>query len=185
VDGFMKKLTLALFALTAISIVVGTSSTQGATESNKGVSELRNNDPESMLVVLQIENALGTNETDKDLLLQGWNQYVEDLNYSSFILNQYVNKNYSSRQAMTSNSALLVLNSQTVSKFERVKPQKNEYIEFYNFTLNGMKCFNSYLWYMGKFYETDNPAYILEAREEFNASQDYYLDARKEVDFIF
>lgn len=178
----MKRQILVPLVWTAI-IIIGISSTQGATDINQGVTGFKINNHEPRLEIMQAGNALNASDPDKDLLLQGWNQYVEDLNYSSFILDQYVNKNYTSRTAMAINGALMLLDSQTLSAFGQIKPQE-KYWDFHNFTLNGIKYFNSYLWYMGKYYETSNPAYIMKARDEFNKSHEYYLKSRSEIDFF-
>lgn len=175
----MRKNVLLLLAMTAISIV----GLSGAiSDSNDEGYQTAISAP--VLKTMQAENASLSSDVEKQLLLQGWNQYVQDINYSSYILNSYVNNNFTGRQALTLTTSVFILNSKSLSDIERIEPQK-EYADFYNYTLNGMKYFNSYLWNLGKYYETTDVAYIIKARSEFNQSQEYYKKARVEVDFIF
>lgn len=108
-----------------------------------------------------------------DLLGQSWIQFNEDLNQSSYILNEYVKKNITNSEAMISTASLYILISHTIDVVEN-HPISKEYPDYQSNTLEGLKIFKEYLWNMAKFYETNKVYYAIEARENFNRSLLFY-----------
>lgn len=121
---------------------------------------------------------------DGNQTLRIWNSFVENLNYSSVVLNQSVHGNLSRRDAMVLMTTLLVLNTQSLSELESIETDE-KYADFQNYTIGAMRTFNGYLFNMAKFFESDEVIYVLRAREWFNASQEYYTKGREEAEFIF
>ncbi len=109
----------------------------------------------------------------KNLLKQTLGQFNDDLNQSSLILDEFVKKNISNREAMIASTSLYVLTSQTLESFNITKPPK-EYSNNYNSTINALTSLKAYFWNIAKFYETSNVAYAKYARKNFNASLYYY-----------
>lgn len=100
-------------------------------------------------------------------------QYLEDLNYSSYILDEFVNKRVSSREAMTASIALFELTSQTVDMVDQMDAPPG-FDQYHNCTLMALINLEGYLWNMAKFYETNRRVYAMQAHESFNRSIDYY-----------
>ncbi|MBC7078855.1 MAG: hypothetical protein H5T42_00010 [Methanothrix sp.] len=121
---------------------------------------------------------------DGNLTLSAWNSFVENLNYSSVVLNQSIHGNISRRDAMVLMTTLLTLNSQTLAELEALETDE-KYADFQNYTIGAMRTFNGYLFNMAKFFETDEVIYVIRAREWFNASQEYYTKGKEEAEFIF
>jgi hypothetical protein len=96
-----------------------------------------------------------------------WNQYSEDLISSSEVLNDFVNKNITRREAMSATTAIYMLTFQATNNLNSVKPTE-EYVNYHNYTVNTLTNLQWYLWYMAKFYETNNSGYAIRARENFN-----------------
>jgi hypothetical protein len=49
-----------------------------------------------------------------------------------------------------------------------------EYADYHNDTIRALEYLREYLWYMAKFYETNEISYALSARDNFNSSLYYY-----------
>jgi len=100
-------------------------------------------------------------------------QYMEDLNYSSYILDEYVKKKIDSREAMTATMTLFVLTTQTVDMVDQIKPPA-KFEEYQNTTQLALINLEGYLWNMIKFYETTKRVYAMQAHDNFNNSMSYY-----------
>ena len=98
--------------------------------------------------------------------------YTNDLNYSSQILDGYVNKSISNSEAIQSVMAIYTMAGRTESNMARVEPPA-KYAEFHNYTLNAVEYFRLYLWNLAKFLETKYPVYGVEAQSYLNKSLDY------------
>lgn len=109
----------------------------------------------------------------KNILLQALTQYEEDLNISSYILDEFVKKNISSNDAMIATTSLFILASHTLEMIEAAKLPL-EYADYHNDTIRALKYLREYLWDMAKFYETNEISYALSAKENFNNSIYYY-----------
>lgn len=117
---------------------------------------------------LIVQQALKSNEsTYKNISGQTWLEYHDDLNYSSMILNDYVKKNISSKEAMLYAVSLHSLVGQTTVNLNSVEPPQ-KYKSYHNYTLTALLDLHSYLFYLAKFYETNNPRYAVMARHYFN-----------------
>jgi|GEM_PF-1736555 len=112
-----------------------------------------------------------------------WRQYSEDLIASSEILNDFVQKNITKRQAMTETMGIYLLTFQAVSQLNKLKPPER-YISYHNYTILSMTGLQWYLWNMAKFYETGNSGYALEARNNFNSTKSWRDRALEERDMF-
>jgi len=125
--------------------------------------------------------SVDTNGTD---ILRGWNQFVENINSSSDVLDRAIHGNISSEDAMALTTTLFVLNSQALSDLAQIKPSE-KHAKFQNYTMNGMIYFDRYLINMAKYFETKDGRYVLLARDYFNKSQVYYAQGRDEAEFLY
>ena len=100
-------------------------------------------------------------------------QYLEDLNYSSYILDEFVNKSIESREAMTATMTLFSLTEKTVSMLDLIEPPSN-LIAYHGNSEQALIYLKGYLWNMVKFYETDRRAYAMLAHDNFNKSVNHY-----------
>jgi hypothetical protein len=99
-------------------------------------------------------------------------QYIEDLNYSSDILNKFVNEKIDANEAMTTTMTLFVLTSSTVDMVDQINPP-GEFIGYHNTAKLALINLEGYLWNMVKFYETNRREYALQARYNFNESMKF------------
>ena len=106
-------------------------------------------------------------------MMQARGQFSEDLNQSSYILDEFVRKNISGRDAMIATSSLFVMTSHTMENVEDSAPPE-KYLIYHNNTLQGLGALREYLWNMAKFYETNKISYAIRARDNFNKSLYYY-----------
>jgi hypothetical protein len=100
-------------------------------------------------------------------------QYQEDLNYSSYILDEFVKKKIDARAAMTTTMTLFILTSETVDMVDQIKPPA-KFKEYQNTTQLALINLEGYLWNMVKFYETNKRVYAMQAHDNFNNSMSYY-----------
>jgi hypothetical protein len=100
-------------------------------------------------------------------------QYQEDLNYSSYILDEFVKKKIDARAAMTTTMTLFILTSETVDMVDQIKPPA-KFKEYQNTTQLALINLEGYLWNMVKFYETNRRVYAMQAHDNFNNSMSYY-----------
>ena len=96
-------------------------------------------------------------------------QYHEDLNYSSYILDDFVKNKTDAREAMTSTMTLFMLTSETVDMVDQITPP-DKFTDYQNSTQLALINFEGYLWNMVKFYETNRRAYAMQAHDNFNQS---------------
>lgn len=101
------------------------------------------------------------------------NQYMEDVNYSSYVLDEFVKKKIDAREAMTSTMTLFVLTSKTVDMVDQIKPP-SKFATYQNVTQRALINLEGYLWNMVKFYETNKRVYAIQAHDNFNKSMGYY-----------
>ena len=121
-----------------------------------------------------------------DLMELVWIQYMEDLNYSSYILDEFVKKKINGREAMTSTMTLFTLTSQTVDMLDKIEPPST-FMQYHNYTLEALINLEGYLWNMAKFYETNRRVYAMQAHDNFNESMNYYemgLNISKKLDNV-
>ncbi|MGB9901826.1 hypothetical protein [Methanothrix sp.] len=135
----------------------------------------------SLQVVCAVAVAEGMNESNDvglnsnvSLLVSGWDSFVENLNYSSDVLNQTVHGGMTYEDAMVLMTTIFILNSQALVEVEKLEPGER-YLDFKDCTVNAMRSFNGYLLNMAKFFETKNIRYVMAARDRFNTTQEYYL----------
>jgi hypothetical protein len=98
--------------------------------------------------------------------------YTNDLNYSSQVLDEYVNKNISESEAIQSIMAVYLLAGRTESNIAKVEPP-TKYSNFHNYTFNAVVNFRLYLWNLAKYMETRYPEYGVEAQTYLNQSLEY------------
>ena len=96
-------------------------------------------------------------------------QYHEDLDYSSYILEDFVKNKTDAREAMTSTMTLFMLTSETVDMVDQITPP-DKFTDYQNSTQLALINFEGYLWNMVKFYETNRRAYAMQAHDNFNQS---------------
>ena len=120
----------------------------------------------------------------RNLLNSTWDQYNEDINYSSNILTDFVKKNITRREAMVATISLYTLTSKTEDEFYKVNTN-DKYKNIHNNTIYALSNLKGYLWNITKFYETDKTVYAVKARESFNSSLGYFEKARGEYESKF
>jgi hypothetical protein len=116
----------------------------------------------------------------QDDIRSALNQYRDDLNYSSRILDAYVKKNISDQDAFTSTVSIFTLVSQNLEDVEQIKPPK-DYLNQYNNSMSAVFNLKWYTWNLAKFYETKNIIYAANARDYFNKSLKYDNEATREL----
>jgi hypothetical protein len=106
-------------------------------------------------------------------------EFKEDLDYSSFVLDEFVKENISRESALTSTISVYVMNIHTINTVLRVEPSEkfSKYHSYLNLMLTD---FQMYLWNLAKFYETNNGNYALRAREKYNSTTENYDNALQE-----
>ena len=98
-----------------------------------------------------------------------WNMYNEDLVYASQILDEFVKKNISSRNAMMATTSAYVLDSITASNVAKTNPPE-KFILLHRDTTQAFNYLQSYMWNLAKYYETGEGKYATVARNSFNSS---------------
>ncbi len=106
--------------------------------------------------------------------------YREDFNYSGSVLENYVNKTISEKEAMVATSSIFILTSHSLSLLDINKPPKI-YESAYNNTHLALTNLRSFLWNMSKFYETNKGSYLIQARRNLNESVSYYKAGQEEL----
>jgi hypothetical protein len=165
----MPKELLAMFLL--LALVVSATIAEAA-----GVKSNVTNPKEINVRSQQIAPQNSTDSFFKDLLRITLSQYNDDLNQSSFILDGFIKKNISSRDAMIASTSLYVLTSYTIDYINQTKPPK-KYAIYFNSTTQALINLRVYLWNIAKYYETGKTPYAISAREYFNSSLYYYQKA--------
>jgi hypothetical protein len=110
---------------------------------------------------------------------QVWQQYSEDLIASSEILDDFVNKNITGREAMVQTIGVYLLTFQATNNINSMKPPE-KYADYHNYTVNTLVNLQWYLWNMAKFYETNNSGYAIVARDNFNNTKSWREKAIEE-----
>jgi hypothetical protein len=100
------------------------------------------------------------------------------LNFSSYILDEFIKKNITNSDAMVATSSLFGLSSQSRDAIYSMRPT-GEYKGYHNDTILALTYLNAFLWDMAKFYETNKISYALAARVNYNESLYYYGRASK------
>jgi hypothetical protein len=131
------------------------------------------NSKESRAEWLQGNNGDLNDSKYLDLMELVRTQYTEDLNYSSYILDDFVKKKIDARAAMTSTMTLFILTSETVDMVDQIKPP-SKFEGYQNTTQFALINLEGYLWNMVKFYETNKRVYAMQAHDNFNNSMSYY-----------
>jgi hypothetical protein len=108
-----------------------------------------------------------------DLMELVGTQYLEDINYSSYILNEFVNNKIDSREAMTTTMTLFILTKETGDMLDQIDPPSG-FEEYQNNSQLALVNLEGYLWNMVKFYETNKRIYATQANDNFNMSMNYY-----------
>lgn len=108
-----------------------------------------------------------------------WFDYGSDLNYSSRILEDYVNKNISDAEAIQSLMAVYVMAGRTAANLANLEPPA-EFSDFHNYTFRAVEYFRLYLWNLAKFIETRYTVYGQDAMSNFNTSLEYREKALEE-----
>jgi len=104
-----------------------------------------------------------------------WKQYNDDLNYSSLILDQFVRKNISSKEAFVSTISIYILNKETLNAINLIAPPES-YWENHNTSISILIDIGDFYWNMAKYYETQDRIYAIQARTKYNqSSYDYDL----------
>jgi hypothetical protein len=102
-----------------------------------------------------------------------WRQYNDDLDYSSLILDQFVRKNISSKEAFISTISIYVLNKETLNAINLITPPES-YRENHNISKSLLIDIGEFYWNMAKYYETEDRIYAVQARIKYNESSYYY-----------
>jgi len=163
--------------LLVMSLLISTIGAIGLSEAS-GVKLISNSSKETNIKTLQKASKNMTDASFKDILQQTLGQFNDDLNQSSFVLDEFIRKNISRRDAMVSTTSLYVLTSHSLDSINKTQPSK-KYATYFNFTIHALENLRDYLWNMGKFYETSKTDYAITARINFNDSMYYYEKGRE------
>ncbi|MDF0593685.1 hypothetical protein P0O24_08820 [Methanotrichaceae archaeon M04Ac] len=155
-----RNLALILLMVIAPGVSAGLDGTATPTDLNSS---------ETLSHITERQNGLHYIEEMTDIRVQ----YNEDLGYSSDILDEFVKKNITNRDAVMVTMAILVLASRTKDAASRIDPP-DDYVKYHFYVQRSLDYLEEYLWNMGKFYETGNNAYAILARDAFNLSVYYY-----------
>jgi len=160
---------LCRILITVLLLVLGISNVLSAVQVPQGLNASQQGGNGTVLNVIPVENESIYRELSKTI----WIQYKEDLHYSSSILDEFMGKKITSREAMIATTSTIVLTSRTIETVSKMNPP-DKYVRYHNYTINALEHLDNYLWYMSKFYETGEYNYILEAGTSFNSSIYYY-----------
>jgi hypothetical protein len=169
---------------TLILVTVVAITTLGATSfaaSNSGASD--KNSGEALLNVMQANNTVNETEGGR-LALRDWNNFVENVDYDSQILNSTRAGNTTFGEGMVFTTALLTLNTQALAEAQLTKPGA-KYADFHNYTINAMQYFNVHLYNMAKLFETRDARYGQIAADAYNISEQYYQKGRDEAELLY
>lgn len=134
----------------------------------------------ALLVSALSSAALAQEEVDyARIATAAWFDYGSDLNYSSRILEDYVNKNISDAEAIQSLMAVYVMAGRTAANLANLEPPA-EFSNFHNYTFSAVENFRLYLWNLAKFIETRYTVYGQDAMNYFNRSLEYREKALEE-----
>jgi hypothetical protein len=104
--------------------------------------------------------------------------YRDDLSYSSRILDDYVKKNVSDREAFTSTVSIFTMVSENLEAMDQIEPPV-EYLSQYNSSKQAVFYLKWYTWNLARFYETKKVIYAAVARDYFNSSLAYSAEANR------
>lgn len=134
----------------------------------------------SVLMLTLSSAALAQNEVNySQVVTAAWFDYGSDLNYSSRILEDYVNNNISDAEAIQSIMAVYVMAGRTAANLANLEPPA-EFGDFHNYTFSAVEYFRLYLWNLAKFIETRYTVYGQEAMSSLNTSLEYREKALEE-----
>lgn len=136
---------------------------------------------ETVLKTMQAENAT---DNEEDTVVQNWNSFVENFDHQNEVTNATISGNITYMEAANGFVATYILNSQSLLKMQSMTPSE-KYFDFHNYTLQGTKYLNLYLYDMAKYFETNNSKYARMALPAWNMTVMYYELGRDEADLLF
>jgi hypothetical protein len=172
-------MNLMIRKLLVMSLLLSTIGAIGLSEASS-VKQIGNGSKGTNVEALQKASQNVTDALYLDLLKLTLSQFNDDLNESSFILDEFIRKNISSKDAMVASTSLYVLTSHSLNSINQTQPPK-KYATYFNFTIRALENLEEYLWNMGKFYETSKTGYAITARMNFNTSMYYYEKGREGI----
>ena len=172
-------MNLMIRKLLVMFLLLSTIGALGLSEASS-VKQIGNGSKETNVEALQKASQNVTDAPYIDLLKLTLRQFNDDLNQSSLILDEFIKKNISSRDAMIASTSLYVLTSHSLNSINQTQPPK-KYATNFNFTIRALENLEEYLWNMGKFYETGKIGYAITARINFNTSMNYYEKGREGI----
>ncbi len=177
----LKKIVAGVLVL--VLLVIGTSIAVDSSKVSVNNSKALGSASASASVSSPMIRSANTsmNESSYRSFLDGiQSMYREDFNYSGNILEDFVNKSVSSRDALAATTSIYILTSQGVALLEINKPPTT-YVDSYNNTLQALLNLRIFLWNMSKFYETGKNTYLTQARKNLNESVSYYKKGQEEL----
>ncbi len=173
----LTRITAAVLLLAMLCLVPMSGAVDNATASkNGGALELAS----ASLSATNGEIALMNESSYRNFLNTVQSMYKEDFNYSGGVLEDYVNKTISERDAMVATTSIFILTSHSVALLETNKPPA-AYASAYNNTFQALINLRAFLWNMSKFYETSKNVYLVQARKNLNDSVSYYKTGQGEL----
>ena len=167
-----------LAALVIMTMTACLSTALNTTSSEMGESNNRD------LAAIPLVTAQGENGSHYvELIRLVDDQYLEEIGYSSDVLDEFVKSNITNREAMVATVSIFTLTSQTMSAFEQIEPPE-EYVKYHFYMREALKYLKIYTWNMAKFYETGSNSYAIQAKEDFNLSIFYYEKGIEEYNSI-
>lgn len=119
----------------------------------------------------------------KEKLALAWSQYEAHDRYASMILDGYLKRSISGRDALTATMSIYALSSETLDIIKQ-NDAPREYSAFHNITLSAMNYLKDYLLDVAMYYETGNRDYIIRAQTDYNMSTKYHMQAKEESFFF-
>lgn len=163
----LKRIMAAVLLLSLLGLIWISDAVDNATVSRE--SGLASASPQSVN-----GDAAPMNESSyKNFLSAVQSMYREDFNYSGSVLENYVNKTISEKDAMVATTSIFIMTSYSMALLETTKPPK-AYEGMYNNTYLALINLRAFLWNMSKFYETKKGSYLTQARKSLNESISYY-----------
>jgi hypothetical protein len=119
----------------------------------------------------------------KGKLALALSQYEAHDRYASMILEGYLSRSISGRDALTATMSIYALSSETLDMIEQ-NDAPREYVAFQNNTISSMKYLKDYLLNVAMYYETGNRDYIIRAQTDYNMSTKYHMQAKEDSFFL-
>jgi len=166
-----KNRSIIILASVVLACMPAATDAMGLVKSDAALPEAQINNASSPAE--QNSSLAGPDQSYNIAMGMVWNQYSEDIKYLNDVLNDYVTKNITSREALQSTTSLYILTSDTLNTVAQLKPTAEEAKDHSN-ALNAVAYLKFSVWNLAKYFETNNTLYSQMAREDYNVSAGFY-----------